>query len=96
MAGWEHTSAWLNQTLGIEDLPGAVNPQGGFPATANNKPLVADERPFIAHDFIDGYRVAGITERPANKDDWTVPAAGGLQLDRSPIPRDGSGGACDL
>lgn len=86
VAGWEPTSAWLDQTLGIDDLPGAVNPQDGFLATANNKPLVEDAGPFIAHDFIDGYRVARITERLESKDDWTVAAAADLQLDLSPIP----------
>ncbi|MEN8238293.1 MAG: penicillin acylase family protein, partial [Actinomycetota bacterium] len=86
MAGWDPDTGWEDGTLSVDELPGTVNPACGFLATANNKPLQADEGPFISHDFIDGYRVARITERLAERDTWTVGAAGQLQMDQSPIP----------
>ena len=86
VAGWNPESGWLDETVGIDDLPGAVNPGAGFIATANNKPLGADEGAFIGYDFIDGYRVARITERLAEREDWTLEAVGELQIDRTAIP----------
>jgi penicillin amidase len=86
MQGWDPDVGWEDATLSVDELPGAVNPVCGFLATANNKPLQGDDGPFISYDFIDGYRVARITERLAERDDWTVNAAGQLQMDQSPIP----------
>ena len=86
VAGWIDDNGWMDEMLGIDDLPGAVNPDAGFLATANNKPLVGDEGPFIGYDFIDGYRAARIVERLEEKDDWTVAMAADLQMDRTPIP----------
>jgi len=86
MQGWDPDVGWEDHTLTVDDLPGAVNPDAGFLATANNKPHQGDEGPFISHDFIDGYRVARITEMLAARDTWTVDAAASLQMDQSPIP----------
>ncbi len=86
MPGWDPVVGWEDVRLSVDELPGAVNPVCGFLATANNKPIQGDEGPFISHDFIDGYRVARITERLDERDDWTVSAAGRLQMDQSPIP----------
>jgi len=86
MPGWDPTVGWEDVRLSVDELPGVVNPVCGFLATANNKPNQGDEGPFISHDFIDGYRVARITEQLAERDDWTVRAAGRLQMDQSPIP----------
>jgi len=86
MPGWDPEFGWEDGTLSVDDLPGAVNPECGFLATANNKPLQRDDGPFISHDFIDGYRVARITDQLAQRYDWTVAAAGRLQMDLTPIP----------
>jgi penicillin amidase len=86
MQGWDPDVGWEDRTLTVDELPGAVNPDAGFLATANNKPYQGDEGPFISHDFIDGYRVARITEMLAARDTWTVEAAANLQMDQSPIP----------
>ncbi len=85
-AGWDPDSGWIGSTLSIDDLPSSVDPDAGFLATANNKPVVDDDGPFIGFDFIDGYRAARITERLAARDDWTLEAVGELQMDRTPIP----------
>ena len=86
VAGWDPESGWMDEMVGIDELPGTVNPEEGFVATANNKPLAADEGAFIGYDFIDGYRAARITERLAESDDWTLESVGELQMDRAPIP----------
>ena len=86
MPGWDPEVGWEDGTLSVDELPGHVNAECGFLATANNKPFQADDGPFISHDFIDGYRVARITEELAQSDTWTVDAAGRLQMDLSPIP----------
>ena len=86
MPGWDPSFGWEDGTLSVDDLPGDLNPECGYLATANNKPLQADDGPFISYDFIDGYRVARITGKLAERDDWTVEAAGRLQMDLSPIP----------
>lgn len=86
MPGWDPDCGWEDGTLSVDELPGDVNPACGFLATANNKPMQEDDGPFISHDFIDGYRVARITEKLAERDDWTVTAVGQLQMDVTPIP----------
>ncbi len=86
VAGWDPESGWMDERVGIDDLPGVVNPEEGFVATANNKPLAADEGAFVGYDFIDGYRAARITERLAEREDWTLESVGELQMDRTPIP----------
>jgi penicillin amidase len=86
VAGWDPEAGWMDEMVGIDELPGTVNPEEGFVATANNKPLGADEGAFIGYDFIDGYRAARITERLAEREDWTLESVGELQMDRTPIP----------
>jgi penicillin amidase len=86
MAGWDPGSGWSDERIGIDDLPGAVNPDIGFIATANNKPLDGDEGVFIGYDYIDGYRLARIDERLSERKDWTLQSVGELQMDRTPIP----------
>ncbi|MCL1587557.1 MAG: penicillin acylase family protein [Actinomycetia bacterium] len=86
MPGWDPEVGWEDGTLSVDELPGQVNPECGFLATANNKPLQGDDGPFISHDFIDGYRVARITEKLAEREDWTLESAGRLQMDLTPIP----------
>jgi penicillin amidase len=85
MPGWDPDVGWEQHTLSVDELPGSVNPECAFLATANNKPLQGDEGPFVSHDFIDGYRVGRITEMLSERDSWTVDAAGRLQMDLTPI-----------
>jgi penicillin amidase len=85
MPGWDPNVGWEHHTLSVDELPGSVNPDCEFLATANNKPLQGDKGPFISHNFIDGYRVGRITEVLAERDSWTVDAAGRLQMDLTPI-----------
>ena len=85
-AGWDPEPGWMDERIGVDELPGAVNPEAGFIATANNKPLQGDEGPFLAYDYIDGYRLARIDESLSERDDWALESVGELQMDRTPIP----------
>jgi penicillin amidase len=86
MAGWDTASGWTDERVGIDELPSATNPESGFIATANNKPLDGDEGVFIGYDYIDGYRLARINECLSERKDWTLESVGELQMDRTPIP----------
>ena len=87
LPGWGSEAGWQDRTFSVERLPRALNPEAGFVATANNKPVIDDDgHPFIGFDFIDGYRLARIDEVLSARDDWTLDAVAELQMDRTPIP----------
>jgi penicillin amidase len=79
-AGWE---GWLD----FEELPWTVDPEAGFVATANNKP-VADrpDGPFLGADWMDGYRVDRIAQALGEREDWDVDSALALQRDQLCLP----------
>jgi penicillin amidase len=85
-AGWDPASGWSDRLVDIADMPHAVNPETGFIATANNRPLGGEGDAFVGYDFIDGYRLARITERLAEHDQWNLDDVAALQLDRTVIP----------
>ncbi len=85
-AGWDPTFGWEDGIVDIADLPHAVNPEAGYIATANNKPIGGDGGAFVGYDFIDGYRVARITEELTAHDKWTLDDVAALQIDRTTIP----------
>ena len=71
--GWTGEHEWQGQ-IPFDDLPSSINPESGFIATANNKP-VDDSYPYhIGVDFSPGYRVElisraiGSMERPTAED----------------------------
>ena len=85
-AGWDPAVGWTGEIVDIADLPHAVNPEAGFIATANNKPLQGDQGAFVGYDFTDGYRLARITERLAAHDRWTLDDVARLHIDRQVLP----------
>ncbi len=87
LAGWDPEVGWEPETISVEALPWAVDPDTGFLATANNKPVPDDpEAPFVGSDFIDGYRLARIDEELAARSDWDLAAVAALQMDRRTLP----------
>lgn len=76
-------TAWSGERITTRDLPHALDPAAGFVATANNLPT-GDRH--LGSDFLDGYRVARITESLAARRDWDVPATLLLQMDRVSLP----------
>lgn len=69
----------------FDDLPGVIDPDGGFVATANNAPHKADT-PWLGSDFLDGYRFRAISEALRARTDWDVPSTQALQKSVRSIP----------
>lgn len=81
---WDEATGWEPDSVPFDDLPHLEDPTVGFVATANNLPSTSG--PHLSCDFLDGYRVARISEALAARTDWDVPAALVLQLDRASLP----------
>jgi penicillin amidase len=84
-AAWDPDSGWEPSPVAFEALPHAVDPPTGFVASANNEPT-SSTGAFLGADWIDGYRMARITEALGARADWDVEAAAALQLDLESLP----------
>ncbi len=67
-------------------MPYLFDPDKGYLATANTRPYPNVDEPFLGVDWIDGYRLARITEVVSQRTDWDLEAAAALQLDELSIP----------
>jgi penicillin amidase len=85
-AGWEESGDGWDGMHDLDELPSCVDPDDGFVATANNKPVADGEGPFLGADWMDGYRIARVAEELASRSDWDVRSAMALQLDRVSVP----------
>ena len=71
--GWTGENEWQGD-IPFEELPLSINPEEGYIATANNKPVGEDYPHYIAVDFTPEFRVRGVTrgltalDRPAAAD----------------------------
>jgi penicillin amidase len=83
MPGWEKRSGW-DGIVPHDDLPWVKDPAWGFVCTANNQPTSSG--PHLGVDFLDGYRMAAIAERLAQRDDWGMDATIALQRDVASLP----------
>jgi len=84
LPAWDETTGWEPGFVPFEDLPHLENPATGYLATANNLPSA--DGPYLGCDFLDGYRVARISEELAARTDWDVPSTLELQMDCRSIP----------
>ncbi len=84
LPAWEEGTGWEADPVPFDDLPHVEDPPAGFVATANNLPSATG--PHLSCDFLDGYRVARISEALAARADWDVPASLALQLDDLSLP----------
>ena len=80
----DSATSWHEQTIPTADLPHIINPEAGFVATANNLPTGGTTS--LGVDFLDGYRVARITEALSERSDWDVAGMLELQMDHTSIP----------
>lgn len=78
-AGWD---GWLTS----QELPSAADPERGFLATANNKPLPDGEGPYLGSDWMDGYRAQAICEALAARGGWSAQDMRMLQIDERSLP----------
>ena len=58
--GWTGEHEWQGD-IPFEELPQSINPDEGYIATANNKPVSDDYPHYIAVDFTPEFRVKGVT-----------------------------------
>ena len=71
--GWTGDHEWQGD-IPFGELPRSINPEEGYIATANNKPVSDDYPHYIAVDFTPEFRVMGVTkglkslDRPAAPD----------------------------
>ncbi|MFH2073503.1 MAG: penicillin acylase family protein, partial [Actinomycetota bacterium] len=82
-AAWDPGTAWGPDPVPFDRIPHAVDPPGGYLATANNLP--SPDAGWLGVDFLDGYRVSRIIERLAERTDWDVPSTLALQMDRTSL-----------
>ena len=71
--GWTGEHEWQGD-IPFDELPRTLNPEQGYIATANNKPVDDDYPHYISVDFTPGFRAQRVTdallplEKPAAKD----------------------------
>ena len=58
--GWTGEYEWQGD-IPFEELPQSINPEEGYIATANNRPMGDDYPHYIAVDFTPEFRVKGVT-----------------------------------
>ncbi|UCE64288.1 MAG: penicillin acylase family protein [Nitrospirota bacterium] len=85
LAGWDAEVGWEKLPVPFDEMPHLADPETGFVATANNKPTIEDESPFLGTDWIDGYRLARIAEVLEARKDWDVASTQALQMDQKSL-----------
>lgn len=86
LPGWEANVGWEDQPVPFDEMPHLAGSDKGFLATANTRPYPGFDKPFLGEDWIDGYRLARITEMLAERSDWDMDTVHALQLDEFSIP----------
>jgi penicillin amidase len=86
LPGWQGNYDWEPDSVPFHDMPHARSPETGFIATANNKPTVDGDGPYLGADWADGYRLARIVEVLGDRRDWDINSSQSLQLDKVAIP----------
>lgn len=84
--GWDPDAGWEADPVPFDRMPHLADPESGFVATANTQPPAGLEQPFLGVDWIDGYRLARITEELASRSDWDLDSCARLQLDDLSLP----------
>lgn len=84
-AGWSGEYDWVD-TIPLEKMPFALNPEIGMIISTNNKP-VGDEYPYyLGNSFMNGYRTKRISELLAEKDLVDSRYCEGIMADVESIP----------
>ena len=86
LPGWDLEAGWEEDTVPFEEMPTDENPEAGYIATANNRPLAEGDGPFLGVDWLDGYRVARIGEVLEARRDWDLAGLQRLQMDLRSVP----------
>lgn len=83
--GWNPDYLWVADSLTWDEMPHCLDPETGFIATANNKPMVGENGPYLGRDWFE-YRQARIVSLLASKDDWDFSSTQRMQVDRVSYP----------
>ncbi|MGH2427573.1 MAG: penicillin acylase family protein [Candidatus Limnocylindria bacterium] len=87
LPGWDAANGWQNELLPFDAMPFELDAPAGFVVSANDAPRAAAANgEFLGADWIDGYRAARITERLAERHDWSVATCLELQTDVASMP----------
>ncbi len=81
--GRDPAAGWEDEPVPFDEMPSAEDPEAGFVASANAKPVRDGEGPFLGADWLDGYRLARIDAALAGRSDWDVLSSLRLQMDES-------------
>jgi penicillin amidase len=86
LPGWEPEVGWEVEPVPFDKMPYLANPEAGFIATTNNKPIQEDAGLFLGIDWIEGYRQARVVEVLDARRDWDLPDVQALQMDQKSMP----------
>jgi len=84
LLGWENPDPWIGY-VSPDRMPCRVDPPEGFLATANNRPTLPDNAPWLGTDYLDSYRIARVTEVLGSRTDWRIEDMLVLQLDAASL-----------
>lgn len=82
----EPDNHWRGQPRWSDDRLVNKNPESGYLATANNRPIPNAEAEGLGVDWLEGYRLARILEYLEERDDWDTSGMWLLQMDMESIP----------
>src|SRR5262249_24068756 len=85
LAGWDPDAGWEPGLVPVADMPHLLNPECGFVATANNRPVPEGTGPFLGVDFIDGHRQGAIGRALSARRDWDVASTQALQMSQQAL-----------
>ena len=83
--GWTGTHEW-EANIPFEELPSSINPESGFVATANNRPVEQDYPYYISMDYAPGYRAERIIANVNTITNASVEDMAKIHADRLSIP----------
>jgi penicillin amidase len=79
-------AGWHEEGVPFDQMPHAADPDAGFIATANARPIPDDApAPYLGADWLDGYRQARIAELLDARKDWDVAASMRVQMDETTL-----------
>ena len=83
--GWTGEHEWLGD-IPFDELPVSINPEQGYVATANNRPVGDDYPHYIAVDFTPEFRVKSVTQGLKSLDKPAAPDMARVHSQRVSIP----------
>lgn len=83
--GWDKRFGWEAEPQPYAALPSVIDPAEGFVAVANAYPGPSPTGAFLGADWLDGSRLARITERLGSRAGWDFAGTMALQVDRHTV-----------